>query len=268
MESEHGAAFDGVAAVYDRDFTDTAIGRLQRDLVWELLDGWFRAGDRVLELGCGTGEDAVWMAERGIKVLATDASDSMLEQAEAKAGAAGVAERVRSQRLDLAKIADEARPAGAPFDGVLSNFGALNCLADRRPLARRLADWVRPGGRVVVVVMGRVCMWEILWFTLRMRPRKAFRRFAQGRNAGVGGGHTVPVWYPGPGRLTKDFSPYFKAVHTRAIGALVPSPDLAPLFDKRPGLLARLARIERPLAPALAWMADHYLVCLERCHDA
>jgi len=87
------SAFDELAAGYDADFTAGAIGSLLRAAVWRRLGARFAAGDRVLELNCGTGEDAVHLASRGVRVLATDASAAMLEVARRKAAAAGVARR-------------------------------------------------------------------------------------------------------------------------------------------------------------------------------
>ena len=53
-------------------FTESRLGELLRQAVWRRLDDVFRPGDRVLELDCGTGEDAVHLARRGVRVLATD----------------------------------------------------------------------------------------------------------------------------------------------------------------------------------------------------
>jgi len=48
-------AFDTVAEDYDRIFTNSAIGRAQRDAVWEVARTVFSPGSRILELNCGTG---------------------------------------------------------------------------------------------------------------------------------------------------------------------------------------------------------------------
>src|SRR5258707_15591100 len=79
---EAPAAFDRVAETYDATFTESLIGRAQRNVVWNALQRAFRPGDFVLELNCGTGEDAFFLAKFGISVLACDASPRMIEVAE------------------------------------------------------------------------------------------------------------------------------------------------------------------------------------------
>ncbi|MFN8447316.1 MAG: class I SAM-dependent methyltransferase [Anaerolineae bacterium] len=92
----------------------------------------------ILELGCGTGEDALYLAGRGVRVTATDASPAMLAVARAKTADQPL---VFVQPLDL-----NALPADFPaFDGVFANFGVLNCLTDWRPLAAWLAQRIPPG---------------------------------------------------------------------------------------------------------------------------
>src|SRR6185312_9833172 len=66
--------FDRAAATYDQDFTDSAIGRLQREAVWRQLDDLLLPGDLLLDLGCGTGSDAIHLARRGLKIHAVDLS--------------------------------------------------------------------------------------------------------------------------------------------------------------------------------------------------
>src|SRR5262245_5484559 len=117
-------AFDDMAAAYDAVFTASALGRSLRALTWERLDAALSGSRRVLEIGCGTGEDAVHLAQRGVEVLATDPSPSMLRVAAEKAAQAGVARRIEFRCVPLERLDSEL--AGRRFDGVWSNFGAIN----------------------------------------------------------------------------------------------------------------------------------------------
>ncbi|MDI3339979.1 MAG: class I SAM-dependent methyltransferase [Sphaerobacter sp.] len=270
------APFDAAAGAYDASFTQRPLGRLLRTAVWRHLDAAFRPGDRVLELGCGTGEDAVHLAQRGIEVLALDASAAMLARAREKVRAAGVAGRVQLAQLDLSRhslehvlVAAGSAPGCGPFDGAFSSFGALNCLPDRRALAASLADWVRPGGRVVLVLMSPLCPWEIGWHLAHGQPRRALRRLTAGRAGTVahtGGGASTRVWYPTPRRLCAEFAPTFRPVTTAGIGVLLPPSYLAGLVERWPRAAAHLARLEDRIAGRFpwTWLNDHYLVVLER----
>jgi SAM-dependent methyltransferase len=224
---------------------------------------------RVLELNCGTGEDALWLARRGVDVLATDASPAMLAVAREKAAADATGARVAFERLDLASLppADALRehfPDGC--DGALSNFGGLNCLGDRRPVAKFLGGLVRPGGRVVLVVMGPWCPWEIAWYLAHARPGTAFRRLRRGGVEAEVHGQRVHVWYPRPGELTREFATWFRPLGTFAVGALLPPPYLGHLVDRHPALFARVGAAERRVAGWWPFSAlnDHYLLELER----
>jgi ubiquinone/menaquinone biosynthesis C-methylase UbiE len=59
-----GLAFDALAGEYDKMFTTSLIGRAQREAVWDVLDRTFFPGEKILELNCGTGEDALHLARR------------------------------------------------------------------------------------------------------------------------------------------------------------------------------------------------------------
>src|SRR6478609_2058626 len=130
------APFDGMAADYDRSFTASSIGQRMRAAVWHRLDAAFRPGERVLELNCGTGEDAVHLGSRGVRVLATDTSPAMLAVARAKVARAGMTDLVEVAPMAIEDLAT--RCPARSFDGVLSNFGGLNCVADLRGVAHAL----------------------------------------------------------------------------------------------------------------------------------
>src|SRR5439155_1758061 len=72
------APFDAIADTYDESFSDSSIGRAQRRVVWMETDRTFQAGQRILEINCGTGIDALHLAHRGVAVLACDASPRMI----------------------------------------------------------------------------------------------------------------------------------------------------------------------------------------------
>ncbi len=78
-QPQAAVVFDQMAPKYDEVFTNSMIGRAQRDVVWSVLTQIFRSGDHILELNCGTGEDALFLARNGISVTACDASEQMIQ---------------------------------------------------------------------------------------------------------------------------------------------------------------------------------------------
>jgi SAM-dependent methyltransferase len=263
--------FDAMASGYDAGFTHSLVGRLMREAVWSRLDAAFGPGDRVLELSCGTGEDAVHLARRGVRVLATDASAGMLAVARQKVAAAGLAELVEVAWLDLARLTQSHNqgaipaprlPLSPPFDGALSNFGGLNCVADQRGVARALAGLLRPGARVLLCVMGPVVPWEWGWYLARGEAQKAVRRLRPGGVAWRG----LQIVYPSVGALRAAYAPWFSCRRVSALGALLPPSYAEGWAREHPGLLWALGRVERAFEtmPPLPQLADHYLIELER----
>jgi SAM-dependent methyltransferase len=100
-----------------------------------------------LDLGCGEGADAVWLAARGWRVTGVDASTTALARATAHAEDAGVSDRVRFEPIDLAR----ALPAG-PFDLVCAHYIHTHGTLDLLDLVSRAAAIVAPGGHLLVVV--------------------------------------------------------------------------------------------------------------------
>ena len=101
------AVFDTFAPTYDNDFTQTRLGQMLRGRVWRTLERYFNPGDHILELACGTGEDALWLAGQGVAVTATDGSAVMIQTAQAKAKQAGLDKLVTTRQLSLQDIADK-----------------------------------------------------------------------------------------------------------------------------------------------------------------
>lgn len=105
------------------------------------------APGRALDVGCGEGADAVWLAEQGWAVTAVDVSQVALERGARHAAERAVGERITWRQID----AFEWAPPAATFDLVSAQFMYLPTREDVDALFVRLADGVRPGGRLLVV---------------------------------------------------------------------------------------------------------------------
>jgi SAM-dependent methyltransferase len=216
-------------------------------------------------LACGTGEDAVWLAARGVAVTATDGSGAMVRTTRQKARAGQVADRVSALEISLQMLIanPEQVAAKATFDGVLSNFGGLNLIQDWAGLAAALAQLVRPGGVALLVPMGPFCPWEIGWYLLHGQPLNAFRRWRKSAAATIGQA-TIPVWYPSARDLRRAFAPWFDHVSTRSLGLWLPPSYLGQFVAARPGLFARLNRFEQRTGRITGGWGDHYILEMRR----
>jgi ubiquinone/menaquinone biosynthesis C-methylase UbiE len=256
-------AFDSIAERYDELFTQSLIGRAQRKVVWEELARSFSPFDHVLELNCGTGEDALFLARRGISVLACDASPAMVSVAQRRLASEAPQANLQFQVLsneDLNKLHPSVQ-----FDGAFSNFSGLNCVEDISPIARNLGKLVRSNGRLILCVSSRFCVWETLWFLCRANARKAFRRIS-GRTIAHIDGTAIPVWYHTIRNLRRIFASWFRLGSIRAVGLFVPPSYLESQLHDRPRVIASLEKIDSLVAslPLLRSIGDHVLLNFER----
>jgi len=258
-------SFDALAEEYDTHFTNSVIGQAQRQSVWRETDRWFRLGQRILEINCGTGVDALHFAARGIQVVACDASAKMIKVAARRAEQSPYRHRVD---LRVFPIEEMARlNSGGAFDGVFSNFAGLNCVADLRCVAGDLAQLVRPGGKAVLCLFGRHCLWEITWYGLQGRWQKGFRRVGgKGVAAQLAPGHMVFVQYPSVRAICREFAPHFRLRHWKGVGITVPPSYLEPWAEKFAGLFRLAARVDPFLegCPGFRALADHVVLVFER----
>jgi SAM-dependent methyltransferase len=241
------AAFDRIAPEYDRLWTRSPVGHQQREAVWRQIGALFQPGQTVLDLGCGTGEDALRLMQAGIRVRAIDASGEMVKIARGRG--------VDAQVLPI----ENCGLLNESFDAVLSNFGALNCVQDLDLLREPLARLVRPGGYLALCLIGGFCAWETAWALLHLQPAKAFRRWRGSARSSL----VVRVYYPSRKALEAAFRARFTLVNWRAIGLCVPPSYVTGLSA---GLLHKLDAYDRLVAhwPLLRGLSDHRLFIFVR----
>jgi malonyl-CoA O-methyltransferase len=131
------AGYDRWAAVYDHDANP--LQALEGPVVRAAVGD--PRGLAALDLGCGTGRHALWLAEAGATVTAVDFSEGMLAEARRKPGA----ERVRFLAHDLLSPL----PFGTDFDLVVSGL-VLEHLPHLGPFFAEARRVLRPGSRAVI----------------------------------------------------------------------------------------------------------------------
>jgi SAM-dependent methyltransferase len=261
--SAAGAAFDRIAEDYDQKFTDTLIGRAQRDAVWTVLSRTCKKDDRVLELNCGTGEDALFLAGNGISVLACDASRRMIAKAQQRLQHHPHRALVSFCELPTERVGEldpEIR-----FDAAFSNFSGLNCIADHAAVASSLASLTGQNGKLILCFSTRFCLIETLYFIARGQLSKALRR-CQGQTEAELNGARFTVYYPTIRQIRRAFAPAFRLYSCVGIGVAVPPSYLEGWARQHPALFRILRRAERLLArlPILRSTGDHVLLCFEK----
>jgi SAM-dependent methyltransferase len=251
------AYWDTAANAYEDDFSGTLIGQTLRHAVWRDLDQLFRPGQRVLELNCGTGIDAVHLAGRGIGVLACDIAPRMIELARQQAGAKNLIDWRVLPTENMGALIGE-----GPFDGAFSNFSGLNCVDDLSAAAQNLARLLKPGAPVLVCMIGRFVPWEILWFLAHRNPRRAFLRLRGNGEAGA----AVKVQYPSVAEIVRQFAPEFTLRKWKGLGIAVPPSYMERWARRFPRIINALAGVDRSIAsvPVLRGMADFVLLEFER----
>jgi phosphatidylethanolamine/phosphatidyl-N-methylethanolamine N-methyltransferase len=130
--------YDKLASVYDLIFGPTLhAGRVQA-----IQRMGIKPGDRVLEVGVGTGINAA-LYPRDCAVTGIDLSESMLEKARDRIARKGIS-NVQLIEMDAARL----RFADGTFDIVYASY-LINCVSDPIAVAREMSRVCRPGGRVI-----------------------------------------------------------------------------------------------------------------------
>ena len=257
-------AFDSVAADYDGPRGNNELIQDMRREMWRHLDATFAPGSRLIDLGCGTGLDAVRMAQRGHHITATDWSPKMVDRTGQRAQREQLTDRVRVIAVGAHELQRVDEAGG--YDGAYSNLGPLNCVPDLGDVSRECARLLKPGGALVFTVIGRCCPWEIAHYLKRARWARAKVRFARSVVPVSMNKHTIWTRYYTPREFYRHFEREFALEHFRGLCVFAPPPYLTWLRETHPRWHERLWRLDRRVSgwPLLRGMGDHFLVVMRR----
>ncbi len=251
------ADFDHAAKTYDLQFSQTGIGLAQRAQVWRNIQSVIDKSEcpSILEINCGTGDDAFRWSQNHSQVLSTDISPQMVSLAKSKYPT------LSFEVLDARKLNN----LSTKYDIIFSNFGGLNCLSPQEikdfftNANKRLND----GGRLIMVIMGKKCIWDRFYQRLKGQKKNVNRRNTTSSLDVYVDGENIATWYYSPRELNQLAGHDYKNQRIAPIGLFVPPSYLAPFFKGKQFLLEILKVLDR-LIPfgSLSNYADHYFVSL------
>jgi ubiquinone/menaquinone biosynthesis C-methylase UbiE len=255
--------FDNLAMNYDAVFTRSAIGKAQRNRVYHFLSEEIRNTKslHILEVNCGTGEDALFFAKNGHKVIATDISENMINEAKKKNASASV--RFLQQDINTltsASFSDK-------FDLIFSNFGGLNCLSlsQIRGFLTISEKLLKPKGKLMLVVMPKNCLWERFYFSVKGSFKEARRRNSNDPILVNVNGTEVSTWYYNPKDLMSLSKEKYNTLFIKPIGIAIPPSYLESYFERNKIFLNLLVLIEGLFSSRLwARYGDHYLIAFQK----
>lgn len=215
-------AFDSASEEYDytirRNYINTWIRKRSISELIKLT----KASDVLLEIGCGTGTEAVQISKSVARIVATDISEKMLNI---------LTRKVHAKKLDTKILGVRARASEiASVQGFLPNGkvrvaysfnGALNCEPDLRKFPEQLARIIDHGGYFACSIRNTLCLPETLSHSLALQFDKLESRKQQPTMVSVGG-MDIPSYYYSPQTFTQFFRPYFQAKKIIGLPAFLP----------------------------------------------
>jgi ubiquinone/menaquinone biosynthesis C-methylase UbiE len=257
-------AFDSVAADYDGPRGNNDLIKDMRGEMWRWLDATFSRGSRLIDLGCGTGLDAVRMAQLGHLVTATDWSPQMVSRTRDRADREHLTDRVQAIAVGAHEL--HRLQAAAAYDGAYSNLGPLNCVPDLAEVSRECARLLKPGGAMLFTEIGRICPWEIAHYLRRWRWARVKVRFARNVVPVGMNRHTIWTHYYGPREFYRAFKAHFTLEHYRGLCVFAPPPYLTWVRERQAAWHERLWRLDRRVAgyPVIRQLGDHFLMVMKK----
>jgi SAM-dependent methyltransferase len=263
---ETQAAFDSIAAAYDAVVAPNVALQAIRDRTRAaVLDG-VRPGARLLDLGCGSGLDAVWFGRRGYRVVAVDHSPAMIRETERRVADYGLTAAIDVRQCGIQRLS-EAGLGG--FDAAYSDLGPLNCVPDLGAAARHIAGVLRADGVFVASVMARLCPWEVALYAARGQFARACLRFADDAVGVPLGDGTVWTRYYTPRRFERPFAAAgFERESLRGVGIFVPPSYCDAFMRRHPRLVSTLLRADDAVGawPAVRTIGDHFVMALRKAN--
>lgn len=263
-EQEAAAAFSKQAVKFDELYAGNTIVQYKRDRVRQHVQQFILPYSHVLELNSGTGEDAIWFAQQGHMVHATDIAQGMQQQLQQKVQAAQLQQQVSTELISFTQL--QHLQQQKMYDYIFSNFAGLNCTGELQKVLHSFDALLKPGGIVTMVMLPQFCLWEFL-LLFKGKFKTAFRRLSgsKGVQAHVEGTY-FNCWYYNPSFVKRQLKDSFQLLALEGLCTLVPPSYIEGFAEKHAGWYRLLKAKENKWKDKWPWknIGDYYIISFQK----
>jgi ubiquinone/menaquinone biosynthesis C-methylase UbiE len=263
-EEQAAAAFSNQAAQFDALYAGDTIIQYKRKRVRDHVQQFILPNSEVLELNSGTGEDAIWFAQQGHTVHATDISKGMQEQLQQKVKVAKLEQQISSELISFTQLQNLQQQK--QYGYIFSNFAGLNCTGELEKVLQSFTALLKPGGKITLVMLPKFCLWEFL-LLFKGQFKTAFRRLfsSKGVQAHVEGEYFT-CWYYDPSFVIGHLKNNFELLGYEGLCTLVPPSYIEGFAEKHPIAYNFLKNKENKWKCKWPWkfIGDYYIISFKK----
>jgi len=237
-------AFDSASEEYDFTISHNYINTWIRERSVSELLRLVNRDDTLVEIGCGTGVEALDIARHVSRIIATDISDKMIEILKQKIQAKKAFDKIIPLKLraaDISKVKDALE--GSKAQAAYSFNGALNCEPDLEHFVEGLASVLVPGGYFACSVRNSLCIGEAVAHAAVLQFEKMAPRKRRAVMVSVGG-IDIPAFYYSPLAFARFFERRFKLRRMIGLPAFMPPAYLSDYYVRFKRIASLLEKLE------------------------
>ena len=257
-------AFSKQSVVFDALYMDDTIVSYKRARVREHVHQYLKPNSYILELNAGTGDDAVFFAQEGHHIHATDISEGMQLQLKEKIRQKWLTDFVTNELCSFTSL--EKLAVKGPYDYLFSNFAGLNCTNQLGKVLQSFSPLLKTGGIVTLVILPEFCLWEFLVIG-KGKFKTALRRFCgkKGARSHIEGEYFT-CWYYNPSFIKQQLEKDFEHLQTEGLCTIVPPSYFTHFAEKYPRLYPALCKLENRFRHSWPWrsIGDYAIISFRK----
>jgi ubiquinone/menaquinone biosynthesis C-methylase UbiE len=252
--------FSSIYDEYEKISREDIIDISRRNCIRNQVNSFLKPNHKILEINAGSGIDAVYFAQNGNFVLATDIATNSEIYILSKIKTLGL-KNLQFQKCSFTSL--NSIKSGT-FNHIFSNYGGLNCIANLTPVFNQFDSLLNPNGFVTLVIMPSYYPWEMA--TILKGNKNAFRRFKKNGVLATVGNQLVPTFYYSPKQVKRAMGDKFKHIKTQNIGTFYPSSHFSSL-QKNQKAISNLLRFDlwiNRLPFMIKGVGDYFVITFQK----